>query len=74
MEKRYQVVTWSSDTGSDGRMDYTNKKEAIRNAKKYREAEEYAAIFDRKAMAAFVVFGNIETEVFSAWVKVYTLN
>lgn len=46
MERRYQVVTYSRDIGSDEHMDYPTLKQAVREAKKYRKSEEFAAVYD----------------------------
>lgn len=40
MERRYQVVTYSRDIGSDEHMDYLTLKQAVREAKKYRKVVE----------------------------------
>lgn len=69
-EKRYQVVTWSYDIGSDERMDFTTLAEAVKEAKSYQDSEEYAAVYDRNKKTAFVVFGELHTDVFADWVKV----
>lgn len=71
---RYQVVTYNSLCGSDEMMDYTNLTEAIKEANKYQRSEEYAAVYDRESKIAFVVFGDVETPVFSDWVKVITIS
>lgn len=73
MNKRYSIVTWSDDVGTDERMDYTRKAEAIKDARSYKGKEEYAAIYDRKKQAAFVVFGGVEKSVFRDYVSVEKL-
>jgi len=73
MDKRYSVVTWSDDVGTDERMDYTRKADAIKEARSYNGKEEYAAIYDRKKQAAFVVFGGVKKSVFSVYVSVEKL-
>lgn len=70
---RYQVVTYDSLCGSDEKMDYPHLTEAIKEANKYRNTEEYAAVYDRKKKVAFVVFGDIETPVFADWVYVISI-
>lgn len=70
-DKRYQVCIWSDDIGSDDKMDFTNKKEAIQDAMKYKWKEEYAAVFDKKSNTAFVVFGNPFCPVFREHIKVF---
>lgn len=58
MERRYQVVTYSRDIGSDEHMDYPTLKQAVREAKKYRKSEEFAAVYDYESKIAYVVFGG----------------
>lgn len=70
-EKRYQVVIWSEDIGTDEKGDYSNKTEAVKVAKSYIETEEYAAIYDYKTKTAFVVFGNPFIPVFRDFVQVF---
>lgn len=70
-EKRYQVCTWSDDVGADDKMDFSNKKEAVKDAMKYKGKEEYAAVFDTETNTAFVVFGNPFSPVFREYVKVF---
>lgn len=70
-EKRYQVCTWSDDIGSDEKIDFTNKREAMKYAMKYKGKEDYAAVFDNETNTAFVVFGNPFSSVFSEYVKVF---
>ena len=60
MERRYQVVTYSRDIGSDERMDYLTLKQAVREAKKYRKSEEFAAVYDYYSKIAYVVFGGMD--------------
>lgn len=70
-EKRYVVATWSDDIGSKEHMDFSNKREAEKEARKYKNEEEYAAIYDYKTKTAFVVFGNPFIPVFSDFVQVF---
>lgn len=70
-EKRYQVCTWSDDIGADDKMDFSNKKEAVKDAMKYKGKEAYAAVFDKKTNTVFVVFGNPFYPVFREYVKVF---
>ena len=70
MERRYQVVTYSSDIGSDEHMDFSRLSEAIKDAKRYRKTEEYAAVYDRTTKTAFVVFGEPWLPVFADFVTV----
>lgn len=71
--KQYQVVTYSSDIGTEERMDFNGFQEALKEAKKYRKTEEYAAIYDGIFKIAFVVFGDTKTPVFNDGVKVIPL-
>lgn len=70
MERRYQVVTYSEDIGSDEKMDFSRLSDAVSDAKKYRKAEEYAAVYDRITKTAFVIFGSLYTPVFADFVAV----
>lgn len=70
-EKRYQVCTWSNDIGSDDKMDFTNKREAIKYAMMYKGKEEYAAVYDNQTKTAFVTFGSPLSPVFREYVKVF---
>lgn len=58
MERRYLVVTYSRDIGSSEHMDYLTLKQAVREAKKYRKSEEFAAVYDYDSKIAYVVFGG----------------
>ena len=71
--KQFQVVTYSRDIGSDERMDFDGFQAALKEAKKYRLTEEYAAIYDGIFKVAFVVFGEVSTPVFAEGVKVIPL-
>ena len=71
--KRYQVVTWSWDIGSDDRMYFSRFNDAYKDARKYLGLEEYAAVYDRKEKVAYVVFGNPWIKVFNDYVRVITL-
>ena len=69
-ERRYQVVTWSSDIGTDERMDYNDDAAAIAEAQRYKGREEYAAVYDRQTKTAVVVFGDPFTPVFCEYVTI----
>lgn len=69
--KRYQVCTWSDDIGADDKMDFSNKRESVKDAMKYKGKEEYAAVYDNQTKNAFVVFGNPFSPVFREYVKVF---
>ena len=69
-ERRYQVVTWSSDIGSDEHMDYNDAAAAIAEAQRYKGREEYAAVYDRQTKTAVVVFGDPFTPVFCEYVTI----
>mgnify|MGYP003502218183 CR=1 FL=1 len=71
--KRFQVVTYSDDIGTDEHMDFDGLQSAIKEAKKYRKREQYAAIYDNFFKIAIVVFGNPATPVFTDNIKIVTL-
>lgn len=72
--KRFQVVTWSNDIGSDEKMDFDGLQSAIKEAKKYRKREEYAAVYDNFFKIAILVFGDISAPVFTDNIKVIPLS
>ena len=55
------------------KMDYPKLTKAIKEAEKYKGKEEYAAVYDREKKVAFVVFGDIETHVFTDCVYVISI-
>jgi len=71
--KRYEVVVWSWETGSDEKLDYVDLIGAIKAAKTYRRKEEYAAVYDRQEKVAYVVFGDPSTEVFNKSIRIIPL-
>ena len=71
--KQFQVVTWSEDIGSDEHMDFDGLQSAIKEAKKYRKREQYAAVYDNFFKIAIVVFGNPKTPVFTDDIIIVTL-
>jgi hypothetical protein len=71
--KQFQVVTYSNDIGADEKMDFDGFQSALKEAKKYRKTEEYAAIYDRFMKVAFVVFGDISAPVFRDDIHVFSL-
>lgn len=73
MLNRYQVVTWSSDTGADEKMDFTRKADAIRHARSFCKIEDYAAVYDAATKTVAVIFGDICTPVFADFVTVRPL-
>ena len=72
-QKPFQVVTWSSDCGSDEKLDYDCFTDAVKAARKFRKTEQYAAVFVRSQKKAYVVFGDVTTPVFADWVSVTRL-
>lgn len=68
--KRFQVVTHSADIGTDEHMDFDRLAAAVKDAKRYRKQEEYAAVYDKEYKIAYVIFGNPFTPVFREYVKV----
>ena len=65
MDKRFLVVTWSDDIGSDEGMDFARLSDAIKEAERFRKTEQYAAVYDKTSKTAYVVFGDPSTPVFS---------
>lgn len=72
-ERPYQVVTYSSDIGSDEKMDYDCFVDAVKAAQRFRKEEEYAAVYVRSQRKAYVVFGDVYAPVFADWVSVAKL-
>jgi hypothetical protein len=72
--KRYQVVTYSDDIGTDEQMDFNKLYPAILAAGSYKKREDYAAVYDRVENIAFVVFGSVLSPVFSESVRVITID
>ena len=68
--KRYLVITWSRDIGSDEHMDFRAEAEAIKECRKYRKSEEYGAVYDQRNKIAYVVFGDADIPVFADSVTV----
>lgn len=73
MPHRYEIVTYSRDIGSDERGDFSRKADAIRYARSFRKSEDYTAVYDALTRTATVIFGSIETPVFSENVTVRPL-
>ena len=71
--RRYEVVTYSDDIGTDTHMDFDKLFTAILNAGGYKGREEYAAVYDRIDNIAFVVFGSILSPAFSESVRVISI-
>ena len=72
-ERPFQVVTWSNDIGSDEKMDFDCFTDAVKEARKYRKTEQYAAVYVRPQKKAYVVFGDVSALVFAEWVSVSRL-
>lgn len=70
MNKRFLVVTWSDDIGSDEGMDFYRLSDAIKEAELFRKTEEYAAVYDTESKTAYVIFGDPATPVFSKHITV----
>ena len=70
MMKRYQVVTYSRDIGADEHLGFSKFSEAKQHALKYSGIEEHAAVYDEKEKTAYVIFGNLETQVFTPCVRI----
>lgn len=71
--RRYQVVIYSWDIGIDDKMDFNSLADAIKDAKKYKGREEYAAVYDAVEKIAYVVFGNKFTRVFNDNVRIVAI-
>lgn len=71
--RRYQVVIYSWDIGTDDKMDFNSLVDAIKDAKKYKGREEYAAVYDTVEKIAYVVFGNKYTSVFTDNVRIVAI-
>ena len=69
-DRRFLVTTYNELTGADSGMDYDRLSAAIDDAKSYEGLDEYAAVYDRVAKIAYVVFGDIKTRVFADHVTV----
>lgn len=72
-ERPFLVVTYSSDIGSDEKLDYDCFTDAVKAARKFRKTEQYAAVYVRPQKKAYVVFGDVDTSVFADWVSVARL-
>lgn len=70
---RYQVVTWCRDSGDDSKEDFDELQDAIGCTWKYSRDHDYAAVYDRVKLEAYVVFGDPEQPVFCDRVKVSEL-
>ena len=58
MNIRYQVVTYSLDTGADEKRDYATKQSAVIAARTYLATEDSAAVYDRRKRQYTAIFGN----------------
>ena len=72
-ERPYLVVVWCEECGSDEKMDFDSLVEAFKDAKRYQEEWDYAAVYVRDQKKAYVVFGDVDTPVFADWVSVVRL-
>lgn len=70
MQRRYQVVTWSDDCGTDEKMDFNTLSAAFADANGYQGAEAAAAVYDYKTKTAYAVFGPVSKNMFSDFVKI----
>lgn len=57
--RRYQVVTWSDDCGTDEKMDFNTPAAAIMDANGFQGKEEAAAVYDYQEGIAYAVFGPV---------------
>ena len=68
--RRYQVVTWSDDCGTDEKMDFNTLAAAIMDANGFQGKEEAAAVYDYQEEIAYAVFGPVSRNMFSDSVKI----
>lgn len=73
MTSRYEIVTYSRDTGSDEHGNFSRKANAIRYAQSFRKSEDYAAVYDYLTRTATVIFGDIYAPVFNENITVLPL-
>ena len=70
MQRRYQVVTWSDDCGTDEKMDFNTLSQAMADAGCYVGKEEAAAVYDYQTGTAYAVVGPVGQNMFSSSVKI----
>lgn len=68
--RRYQVVTYCDECGTDEKMDFETLSEAFMDAIKYQGKEEAAAVCDYETNTAYAVFGRVDRNMFSNSVKI----
>lgn len=68
--KRYQVVTYCNECGTDEKMDFNTLSEAFRDANSYQGEEDAAAVYDYETKTAYAVFGLVGQNMFSDFVKI----
>lgn len=68
--KRYQVVTYCDECGTDEKMDFNTLSEAFKDAMSYRGKEDAAAVYDYQSGIAYAVFGMVGSNMFSESVKI----
>ncbi len=65
-EKRYQIVTYCYDCGSDDKLEYKTIKEAIKEAKKYlSDGWDKVFIYDRIKRSVRHAFNGVPDGIFS---------
>lgn len=68
--RRYQVVTYCDECGTDEKMDFSTLSEAFKEAEKHRGEEDAAAVYDYQTGIAYAVFGLVGSNMFSKSVKI----
>ena len=59
--KRYQVVTYSSDIGTDEKMDFDRMSDAIKEARRWLSREEASYVYDQqKHIVRHAFHGSLE--------------
>lgn len=70
MQRRYQVVTWSDDCGTDEKMDFNTLAAAFADANGFKGKEDAAAVYDYETGIAYAIFGPVSKNMFSDSVKI----
>lgn len=68
--KRYQVVTYCHECGTNEKMDFNTLSEAFMDASNYQGKEDAAAVYDYHTGIAYAVFGLVGQSMFSDSVKI----
>ena len=68
--RRYQVVTYCDECGTDEKMDFNTLAEAFKDANSYHGKEDAAAVYDYHTGIAYAVFGLVGQNMFSDSVNI----